>query len=249
MKVVYHPRYQEVYERDPAAKAGRMESIVAVVSPHFELVTATSATVDDLKLVHSDRHIRYVGCSPLTYEIALLAVGGAIQAADLAVHHQPAFALIRPPGHHASRDHSWGFCFLNNMAVSIARLRQGGTIDSAAILDIDLHYGDGTSNIFANTSGITYCHPEGDDRLEYLDNVSRFLDQTKSDIIAVSAGFDRHEDDWGRLLTTEDYMTIGRLVKEYAEGVCQGKRYGVLEGGYNHSVLGANVKSLLEGMS
>jgi acetoin utilization deacetylase AcuC-like enzyme len=66
--------------------------------------------------------------------------------------------------------------------------------------------------------------------------------------VAISAGFDRHEADWGRMLTTEDYCTIGELVKEFAARVCQGRRYGVLEGGYNHQVLGRNVKALLDGM-
>ena len=249
MKVVYHRRYEEVYASDPAAKAGRMESIMREISPHFEVVMAEPATVEDLRLVHSGRHIEDIQRMTLTYEIALLATGGAIQTAELATHGQPAFALIRPPGHHASRDHCWGFCFFNNMAISIARLRKEGKINTALILDIDLHFGDGTANIFENLPEVVYYHPEGRDRHEFIDKVSRFLAQRETDIIAVSAGFDRHEQDWGGLLKTEDYKAIGKLVKEYAERACQGKRYGVLEGGYNHSVLGGNLKSLLEGMS
>ena len=185
----------------------------------------------------------------LTYEIALLAAGGAIKAAELAAGREPAFALIRPPGHHASRDHCWGFCFFNNMAISIAKLRKEGKIETALIVDIDLHFGDGTSNIFENTPQVMYFHPEGRNRHEFVDGVSRFLAQTKADVVAVSAGFDRYEEDWGGLLKTEDYETIGKLVKEWAERVCQGKRYGVLEGGYNLNVLGRNVKALLKGMS
>ena len=68
------------------------------------------------------------------------------------------------------------------------------------------------------------------------------------DIIAISAGFDRHENDWGRLLKTEDYVRIGKLVKEHSLRNCGGRRYGLLEGGYNHDVLGENVKALLEGL-
>ncbi|MCJ7520947.1 MAG: histone deacetylase family protein, partial [Dehalococcoidia bacterium] len=78
---------------------------------------------------------------------------------------------------------------------------------------------------------------------------SRFLSDHKADVIAVSAGFDRHEDDWGGQLTTGDYLEIGRMVKEFSERVCQGKRYGILEGGYNHSVLGKNVKAFIEVMT
>jgi acetoin utilization deacetylase AcuC-like enzyme len=65
----------------------------------------------------------------------------------------------------------------------------------------------------------------------------------------VSAGFDRHIQDWGRLLNTDDYLTIGKLVEAFAEKKCGGRRFGVLEGGYNHDVLGSNVHAFLDGMS
>ncbi len=249
MKVVYHPRYEEVYASDPAAKAGRMESIIKEISPHFEIVIAEPAMLGDLVLVHSDEHIKHIQRMPLTYEIGLLAAGGAIKAAKLAAGGEPAFALIRPPGHHASHDSCWGFCFFNSMAISIAKLRKERKIRTAVILDIDLHFGDGTANIFENVPEVVYFHPEGRDRQEFVDSISRFLAQAKADIVAVSAGFDRHEQDWGGLLKTEDYQTIGKLVKGHAEKICQGRRYGVLEGGYNHDVLGRNVKALLEGMN
>ena len=119
----------------------------------------------------------------------------------------------------------------------------------ALILDIDLHYGDGTADIFGDTPEVTYFHPEGRDRQRFLDDISRFLAGAEADVVAVSAGFDRHEHDWGGLLKTEDYRAIGRLVKDFATRICQGRRYGVLEGGYNHTVLGKNVRALLEGMS
>jgi len=248
MKVVYHPRYQEVYASDPAAKSGRMESILKEVSLYYELVTPEAASLDDIKLAHTNWHITDIQRMRETYEVALLAAGGAIKAAELAVGGEPAFGLIRPPGHHASQSQCWGFCFFNNVAVSIARLRKEGKINTAVILDIDLHFGDGTENIFGSVPEVVYCHPEGRERQEFVDGVARFLEKQKADIIAVSAGFDRGVEDWGGLLSTEDYQTIGKLVKEFSERVCQGRRYGVLEGGYNHDVLGKNVKALLDGM-
>jgi len=226
-----------------------MEAILNEVAPHFEVVIAEPATTDDVRLVHSDEHIEDIQRMGLTYKLALLAAGGAIKAAKLAVRGEPSFGLIRPPGHHASRNHCWGFCFFNNMAISIAKLRKEGEVRRALILDIDLHFGDGTANIFQGEPEVVYFHPESQDRQAFVDSISQFLAQTKADVVAVSAGFDRHEHDWGGLLKTEDYETIGKLVKEFAQRVCHGRRYGVLEGGYNHSVLGRNVYALLRGMS
>ena len=87
-------------------------------------------------------------------------------------------------------------------------------------------------------------------RESYLKNLQGSLQKGKPyDIIAVSAGFDRHEDDWGGMLKTEDYLSIGEWVRQFSIDHCQGRRFGVLEGGYNHSVLGRNVKSFLQGLS
>jgi len=89
----------------------------------------------------------------------------------------------------------------------------------------------------------------GGNREQQLGALSTYLSDEKNyDIIAVSAGFDRHIEDWGGILTTEDYNEIGRIIKNFAEKRCNGRRFGVLEGGYNPQVLGKNVKSFLDGM-
>jgi acetoin utilization deacetylase AcuC-like enzyme len=81
-------------------------------------------------------------------------------------------------------------------------------------------------------------------------NLRRFLEAHRDcDLVAVSAGFDRHVRDWGGLLTTEDYRTIGGLLRDYARDVCSGRIFSVLEGGYNHDVLGLNVRAYLEGLA
>jgi acetoin utilization deacetylase AcuC-like enzyme len=96
---------------------------------------------------------------------------------------------------------------------------------------------------------VIYSHPEGRDRETFLKEVERgFQTKRPYEIIAVSAGFDRHEEDWGGLLKTEDYFTIGTWAKTYSLQRCQGRRFSVLEGGYNHSVLGTNVKRFLQGL-
>src|SRR4030042_615812 len=243
MKIVDHPRYEEGYASDPAAKTGRMECVLKEISALYKLVPPEPASVADIKLVHTDWHFSSIQSLPQTCEVALLAAGGAIKASELAMSGEPAFGLIRPPGHHASPDSCWGFCFFNNMAVAIAKLKKEGKIKRAAILDFDLHYGDGTDNIFGGVTDVVYFHPAGRDRQEFVDSIALFLERQKADIIGVSAGFDRHEEDWGGQLQTGDYQRIGRLVKEFSERACQGRRFGVLEGGYHHDVLGKNAKA------
>jgi acetoin utilization deacetylase AcuC-like enzyme len=250
MEVVFHPRFYEVYSHDPAAAPGRMEAIVRALRGAFEFVEPGPASERDLELVHGREHIRSVQSDPTLYEVALLAAGGAILAAEAACEGQPAFGLIRPPGHHASPHSCWGFCYFNNLAIAVKRLLSTGGIRSALILDFDLHYGDGTANTFEGAGNVYYSHPLGMNREACLGDIQRCLEtQTGYDIIAISAGFDRHEEDWGGLLKTEDYASIGKWAKEYSLKHCQGRRFGVLEGGYNHTVLGPNVKRFLQGLT
>jgi acetoin utilization deacetylase AcuC-like enzyme len=251
VKVVYDNRYRTVYSSDPASALGRIESIHEELKSDFEFIEPKPAKEEDILLVHSQHHVDMVKTHPLVYETALLAAGGAIEASEIAMQNEPAFGLIRPPGHHASRDSSWGFCYFNNIAVAIEKLRIETKIKKALIIDIDLHYGDGTANIFASSPNVTYHHPEGTSRQAYIDNLTQFLQGYKEsfDILAISAGFDRHEQDWGGLLKTQDYQTIGTLAKEVADNKCNNRTFAVLEGGYNHTVLGKNVKALLNGMT
>lgn len=248
MKIIYSPKYREVYASDPAAAPGRIECIYAELEGEFEFVEPQPAMEEDLRLVHRQSHIERVKRLPRVYEVALLAVGGAIKAAEIAIEGKSAFGLIRPPGHHASPDSSWGFCYLNNIAISIEKLRKEKRVRRALIVDFDLHFGDGTANAFANTSEVRYFHVEGATNQQFLKNLQEFLSTHEEyDVLAVSAGFDKHEDDWGGVLKTEDYGEIGRILKGFSVRVCGGRRYAVLEGGYNHVVLGKNVRAFLEG--
>ena len=249
MKVIFHPRFYEVYTSDPAAASGRMEPMVKALEREFEFIEPGPASDRDLERVHGRSHIQEVKADPLVYEIGCLAAGGAILAAEMAFEGHPAFGLIRPPGHHASPHSCWGFCYFNNVAIAIKKLLIEERIKGALILDFDLHFGDGTANTFKGVKEVLYLHPEGSHREAFLSDLKRSLEIEKNyDIIAVSAGFDRHEEDWGGLLKTEDYFQIGEWVKEASLQRCQGRRFGLLEGGYNHSVLGRNVKSFLQGL-
>ena len=246
MKVVFHEDFYQVYASDPAATAGRIQVIVDVIMPHVEFVTAKPALESDISEVHTEPHIKRIKQEGV-YEVAALAAGGAIQAATIGLK-EPCFGLIRPPGHHASSDSAWGFCYFNNIAIAIEYLKRNQKIESAYVLDIDLHFGDGTVNILKPKDYITVHNVAANNREAYLVEVKDEMENCEADIIGISAGFDNHEDDWGGTLLTEDYREIGFMVQAAAKrniGGC----FAILEGGYNHQVLGHNVMALIEGLS
>lgn len=245
MKVVYSEEYKQVYTSDPASAPGRIEAIEIALRGKVKFIEPVPASEEDILKVHTPHHIRDVEREGV-YDIAALAAGGAILAAETALT-EPCFAVIRPPGHHASAGSAWGFCYFNNMSIALEKLHREEKIKKAFILDFDLHYGDGNVNILGSKEYVTILNPSGSNRNDYLKTVEAKLSQTDADMIAVSAGFDNHEQDWGGLLKTEDYKFMGQLVREAARrnnGGC----FGILEGGYNHSVLGKNVLAFIQGM-
>lgn len=249
VKIIFSDKYKEVYSSDPAASKGRMEVVVEELrTTSFEFVQPQPASETDLNLVHWQTHIETVKSTKKIYDAAVLAAGGAIAASEYAIHGEPAFGLIRPPGHHASQNSSWGFCFFNNIAISVEKLLKKGSVEKVLIVDFDLHFGDGTAEIFATNPNVIYHHAEGSSRENLIERLAEWLRSQKGfDVVAVSAGFDGHEQDWGGMLTTADYETIGKLIRASSERECSGRRYAVLEGGYNTVVLGKNVKAFLEG--
>ena len=246
MKVVFHEDFYKVYTGDPASAPGRMEAIVETIEPHVEFIQAEPAVRQHIAAIHSEMHIRQVENQGL-YEIAALAAGSAIQAAQIGLS-EPCFGLIRPPGHHASAASAWGFCYFNNMAVALEALRRKNKIKSACVLDFDLHFGDGSVNILEKRNWVTVNNIESLSRSDYLKEVESAMKNCRADLIGISAGFDNHTDDWGGLLYTEDYEEIGYRVRSAADAM-GGGCFAILEGGYNHEVLGQNVMALIAGMS
>ncbi|UCE52279.1 MAG: histone deacetylase family protein [Desulfobacterales bacterium] len=246
MKVVFHEDFYQIYTSDPASASGRMEAVVEVIKHDVDFITAVPATEADIGMVHDKVHIETVRHEGL-YPIAALAAGGAIQAAILGLE-EPSFGLIRPPGHHASSGSAWGFCYFNNMAIALAVLKKQKKIHTAYVLDIDLHYGDGTVNILESKKWVTVHNIGTGARNAYLDEIAREMERCHADIIGISAGFDNHQEDWGGLLLTDDYLEIGKMVRAAAIR-CGSGCFGILEGGYNHRVLGVNVRALIDGLS
>jgi acetoin utilization deacetylase AcuC-like enzyme len=129
------------------------------------------ATRDELRRVHDDEYLRLIEStmgrsfkldadtytSPESHEIALLAAGAAIEGVERVMNgsHRAAMALVRPPGHHAERDRAMGFCLYNNVAVAAAHARANGAA-RVAIVDYDVHHGNGTQHIFDGDPAVMY---------------------------------------------------------------------------------------------
>jgi acetoin utilization deacetylase AcuC-like enzyme len=166
--------------------------------------------------------------NPFTIKAALRAAGAAVLATDLVLSGEvpTAFCCVRPPGHHAERAAAMGFCFFNNVAVGIRHALTVHGVERVALIDFDVHHGNGSEDIF-----------RGDD----------FAPQ----LIYISAGFDGHrEDDMGNLgLVEADYEWVTQQLMAVARRYCQGRVISCLEGGYVLSPLArsaaAHVKVLI----
>jgi acetoin utilization deacetylase AcuC-like enzyme len=250
MNIVYHEKFLTPYPTAGVENPGRINVIYEALAPHFAFLTPEPAAPEDLLLVHTPRLLQAMTRQPDVYEVALLAVGSAILTADTALAGEPAFGLLRPPGHHASPDSHWGFCFFNNMAIAVERLRRQGLIERALILDIDLHFGDGTDRFFAQIPAVEVINIESSHREQFLLEVRQALERSRGfDLIGVSAGFDTYVKDWGGILQTDDYRQIGDWVKQAALSQCQGRRFALLEGGYYLPDLGKNCLAFLSGLA
>jgi acetoin utilization deacetylase AcuC-like enzyme len=249
LKVVYHSLYEEDYPTASVEMPKRVAVIRDELKGDREFVSPQAATEEDILMVHTRPLLEEVKSDPLLFKVASMAAGGAIKTAQLACEGIPSFGLIRPPGHHASPGSHWGFCFFNNMAIAVERLIREGALKRVLILDIDLHYGDGTDNFFQGRSDVVVANIQEEERTAFLEKVAESLESTSYDLIAISAGFDRYLLDWGGTLEMADYRCIGGMVAEKAISVCQGRRFAILEGGYYLPHLGKNARSLIEGLA
>ncbi len=257
IKIVFHEKYyNSSYARDPAADEGRLNGIMEIVKKKpelYEIIEPGPASDADILRAHTGLQYRHVERDTPLFDAAALAAGGAVMAAEEALDGNPAFAVIRPPGHHASANSCWGFCYFNNMSISLLKLYSEQKIKKAFVLDFDQHTGDGNINILENRKDgfkVSILNPESTKREAYIKEVESYMKKMSDvDIFAASAGFDQGIEDWGGLLYPEDYKELGRLMKAYSLKLCKGRRYAILEGGYNHDVIGLNVDSFCQGFA
>lgn len=195
-------------------------------------------------------------CHPGISDHAMRGAGGAIRAMELARSGEPAFSLLRPPGHHATRDTPMGFCYLASLAIAAHETRATG-IDRIALFDFDVHHGNGTEDCLAGVDGITFvsvhqhpCYPgtgttdvggncfnfpvsPGTSREGWKRTFEQALEKVKAsrpEIIGVSAGFDAYLRDplADGSLEREDYQWLGQQLRALGVPI-----FSILEGGYS----------------
>ncbi|BEI33099.1 histone deacetylase family protein [Polynucleobacter sp. HIN5] len=260
---------------------------------HLKRIDPPLASEADITRVHSEDHLAFVKSkapssgysmidgdtimNPATWTVSLRAAGAAMAAVDAVMQGEVnnAFCAIRPPGHHAEPHRSMGFCVFNNVAIATRYAIEKYDLDRVAVIDFDVHHGNGTEAAFINDPHVLMCsffqHPfypysglEGGDNMVNVplpastngkivrDMISKTwiprLDEFKPQLIIISAGFDAHrEDDLGQMgLVEDDYVWMTKQLMEVANRYCDGKIVSCLEGGYNLSALGRSVAAHLK---
>jgi acetoin utilization deacetylase AcuC-like enzyme len=216
-----------------------------------------------------------------THDAAFKAAGAAIAATDAVLDRkaQNAFCAVRPPGHHATRAESMGFCFFNNVAVAARHALDARGLQRVAVIDFDVHHGNGTEDIVAGDDRILMCSffqhplypfsgavPRGTNMVnvpvppytrggEIRESIEAMwmpaLHAFRPQMIFISAGFDAHrEDDLGQLgLVEADYEWITRRLMDVAQAHAEGRIVSCLEGGYSLSALARSVAAHLRVLS
>ncbi|MFC5428502.1 histone deacetylase family protein [Paraburkholderia denitrificans] len=269
-------RIDALFERDESAPLADEAALLRVhTQAHIDFVRKTSP-IEGYAAIDPDTSM-----NPHTWQAALRAAGVAMAATDavIAGRYENAFCSIRPPGHHAEPDRAMGFCFFNNIAVAVRHALEVHGLSRVAVIDFDVHHGNGTEAAFVGESRVLMCsffqHPfypfsgadevrpnmvniplaartKGMDVREAIDLLwLPRLHAFKPEMIFISAGFDAHrEDDLGNMgLVEDDFAWITDQLRMIAERYAKGRIVSCLEGGYNLSALGRSVVAHLRALA
>lgn len=257
---------------DALLSSGLLDHLATHLAPRVERA--------DLERVHSTGHVDAVeaaapssglvhldpdtAMNPFSLEAARRAAGAGVLATELVLSGRApnAFCNVRPPGHHAERARAMGFCVFNNIAVAVAHALDVHGLDRVAIVDFDVHHGNGTEHIFRNDRRVlmvsTFQHPfypyggtdtsaanmvniplpagsgSAEFRAAVVDAWLPALEGFRPQMLFVSAGFDAHRDDdmGGLRLVDADYTWVTQRLMEVAGRHAQGRIVSMLEGGY-----------------
>lgn len=250
--------------RPPPAAAVETADLARVHPPEHIALLERLTPRDGLTPVDGDTFL-----APGSLHAARVAAGSAVAATDgvMAGDFEHAFCAIRPPGHHAETRLAMGFCFFNNVAIAARRALEVHGLKRVAILDFDVHHGNGSAEIFADDPRVMLCssfqHPFYPDRGSDLhrDHIvltplpagtasAAFrraierdwlpaLERHRPELILVSAGFDAHRDDplGGLELVTDDYRWITEVINDLAAAHANDRVVSLLEGGYDLGAL------------
>ncbi|HZW22488.1 histone deacetylase family protein [Noviherbaspirillum sp.] len=262
-----------------------IKGLLEFMQPH----DAPLATEEQLGRAHAIHHVHELAAkvpesgyaqvdpdtwmNPHSYQAALRSAGAAVLATDLVLRGEApvAFCNVRPPGHHAEHDAAGGFCFFNNVAVGIRHALDVHGLERVALVDFDVHHGNGSEDILCGDGRVLMCSTFERDLYPFCGDEPRgtnmvniglparsgsdafreavdwgwipALDAFRPQMIFISAGFDAHrEDDMGNLgLVEADYEWVTRKVMEVAQRHAKGRVVSCLEGGYVLSPLARSV--------
>jgi len=285
LKIITDPRCIEYSARGHPERPERISRTVAALKAQDTLKLTWSEpepVVDGFLLrAHTAQHLEQIQkpsdfdadtpSYPNIAEHARRSAAGALQALESADAGEASFSLMRPPGHHATRDQAMGFCYLNSAAIAALGARAGGC-KRVAVFDFDVHHGNGTEDILLDQPGCAYISihqypaypgtglenrgsncfnfpvPPATPRLEYravLAKAFETLKKFRPDMVAVSAGFDAylHDPLADEKLEAEDFYWLGETIRKL-----EVPAFSILEGGYSNA-LPALILAYLTGLN